>query len=219
MGIAIASSGLQAVAWAKFSKMMICWVFHPIIGLVLCMLFIKVLYPPFNKFIKSEVVRNMLLKIGFIVFGCYGAYALGANNVVVTTSSYYQAGMFGMVGKTSAAFWAATLGGLSIALGALTYGGRVMVTIGKKITPLEPFSALMVVLVHSLTLHFFTQLNVPVSSSHAVVGAVIGAGLLHGAKTVNKRTLAKIFVGWIITPLVAAALAYFIALLIISMGY
>ena len=214
MGIAIASSGLRAVAWSKFSKMMICWIFHPIIGLVLCIVLIKTLYPLFDRFIKSTVAKNRTLKVCFVIFGCYGAYALGANNVVVTTSSYYQAGMFGAIGTRAAALWAAAIGGVSIALGALTYGRKVMVTIGKRITPLDPFSALIVVLVHSMTLHFFTQLNVPVSSSHAVVGAVIGAGLLHGVRTVNKNTLIKIFAGWITTPLVSALLAYSIARLL-----
>ena len=91
-----------------------------------------------------------------------------------------------------------------------------MVTIGKKITPLDSFSALVVVLVHSLTLHFFTQLGIPVSSSHAVVGAVIGVGLLNGSETVNRKTLLKIFIGWITTPLIAGILAYSAALLTIN---
>jgi PiT family inorganic phosphate transporter len=84
----------------------------------------------------------------------------------------------------------------------------VMTTIGKKITSLDPFSALIVVFSHSLILHFFTQFNIPVSSSQAVVGAVIGAGLFYGAKTINTKTLLKIFLGWITTPLIAAMLAY-----------
>jgi len=163
-----------------------------------------------NQLIRNSLVKDRLIKIGLLVFGCYGAYALGANNVVVTTAPYYHAGMFGAMG-TKAAHWAAAIGGVSIAVGALTYSRRVMATIGKKITPLDPLSALVVVLTHSLALHLFTQVNVPVSSSQAVVGAVIGVGLCHGSNTINKTTLAKIFAGWLATPLIAAVLAWTMA--------
>ena len=214
MGIAVASGGLGAADWSKFLKMLACWVLNPIVSVFLCFMLMKLLGYLLSRFVRSGHARNRLIKIGLIVFGCYGAYTLGANNVVVTTAPYYHAGMFGAVGDRSAAFWAAALGGVSIAIGALTYSRRVMTTIGMKITPLEPFSALVVVLTHSLALHFFTQLDVPVSSSQAVVGAVIGVGLYHGAETVNKKTLGKIFIGWLATPLIAAALVWPISLII-----
>ncbi|HOO78064.1 MAG TPA: inorganic phosphate transporter [bacterium] len=214
MGIAIAASGMESVDWAKFLKMLICWLLHPMIGLVLAFVFLKILRYPLVVWIKKTTVRASLYKVLFFIFGCYGAYALGANNVVVTTVAYYNIGMFGAVGSKHAAWWAATLGGISIAVGALTYGAKVMVTIGKKITPLDSFSALVVVLVHSLTLHFFTQLNIPVSSSHAVVGAVIGVGLFKGSKMINRKTIVKIFIGWIATPLIAGFCAWSVAGLI-----
>ena len=207
MGIAIAAAGVGAVAWGRFSKMLICWVVNPIVSMVLCIFLLKALGWVFFSLIRSGLLRDRVIKAGLIVFGCYGAYALGANNVVVTTAPYYHAGMFGAPGP-EAARWAALIGGVSIALGALTYSKRVMETIGKKITPLSPFSALIVVLTHSLALHLFTQFKVPVSSSQAVVGAVIGVGIYHGARTVNGRTLTRIFLGWLITPVVAALLAF-----------
>ncbi len=214
MGVAIASAGWQAVEWAKFLRMAVGWVLSPVIGLVLCILLLKVLGYLFKRFVKNYLVRNRIYKIAFIVFGCYGAYTLGANNVVVTTGAYYNAGMFGLFGSKTAALWATALGGVSMALGALTYGGKVMTTIGKKITPLDSFSALVVVLVHSITLHFFTQINIPVSSTHAVVGALAGAGLLHGVETVNRKTMAMIFIGWVTTPLAAGFCAWAVATLI-----
>jgi len=208
MGVAISSAGWQAVEWAKFLRMAVGWVLSPVIGLFLCLLLLKVLGYLFKKLVSNYLIRNRIYKIAFLVFGCYGAYTLGANNVVVTTSAYYHAGMFGLCGSESAALWAALLGGVSMALGALTYGGKVMTTIGKKITPLDSFSALIVVLVHSITLHFFTQINIPVSSTHAVVGAVAGVGLMHGVQTVNRKTITSIFIGWVTTPLVAGFCAW-----------
>ncbi len=207
MGIAIASSGVASVEWNKFIKMLICWIVNPIACIIIGIILLKTIGDLISKTVKSQMARDQIYKFGLIIFGCYGAYALGANNVVVTTAPYYHAGMFGPVGS-KAAFWAATVGGISIAIGALTYSRKVMATIGKKITPLSPFSALIVVMTHSLALHFFTWLKIPVSSSQAVVGAVIGVGIYHGAKTINKKTMAKIFAGWFITPLIAGLLAF-----------
>ena len=207
IGIAIAGSGMGAVDWTKFIKMLGCWFLHPIIGIVLCIFLLKVMGYFFFRYVRNPLTQDRIMKIGFLVFGCYGAYALGANNVVVTTASYYQVGMFDNMGLDPAII-GAFRGGLSIAIGALTYGKKVMMTIGKKITPLSHFSALVVVIVHAVTLHFFTQIGIPVSSSHAVVGAVIGVGLLSGTSTVNRKTLIKIFAGWITTPLIAALAAF-----------
>ncbi len=208
MGVGIASVGWQAVEWARFIRMMVGWIVSPLVGLILCILLIRVLGGLVNRFISDAIVRDRVFKVAFLVFGCYAAYTLGANNVVVTTVAYYDAGMFGLAGSAAAARWAAAVGGASMALGALTYGKKVMETIGKKITPLSPFTALIVVLVHSITLHFFTWLNIPVSSTHAVVGAVVGVGLLHGVETVNRVTLVKIFISWISTPVAAGVLAW-----------
>jgi len=215
MGIAVAVAGAGSVQWDKFVTMLICWVINPVVSVILCIILLKVLGWALNNLIRNEIFRDRFIQAGLIIFGCYGAYALGANNVVVTTAPYYHAGMFGEVGTSTAARWAALIGGISIAVGALTYSKKVMETIGKKITPLSPFSALTVVLTHSLALHLFTQFKVPVSSSQAVVGAVIGVGLYHGAKTVNTKTLIRIFAGWLITPLVAAGLAFLGAMIFV----
>ncbi len=208
MGIAIGVSGVSGVDWSKFITMLACWILNPIGCVILCIILLKSLGFVLSRFVKSDLTRDRIYKFGLIIFGCYGAYALGANNVVVTTAPYFQAGMFGPTEGGSAARLAATVGGISIAIGALTYSRRVMITIGKKITPLSPFSALVVVLTHSLALHFFTWLKIPVSSSQAVVGAVIGVGLYHGAKTINKITMIKIFLGWLMTPLISGVIAF-----------
>jgi len=206
MGIAIGASGFGGVDWSKFLTMLSCWIINPIACVILCIILLKVIGFLLRALIGNQATRSRIVTAGLIVFGCYGAYSLGANNVVVTTAPYYHAGMFGEPG-TAAARWAAAIGGISIAVGALTYSKRVMETIGKKITPLSPFSALVVVVTHALALHVFTWIKVPVSSSQAVVGAVIGIGLYHGSKTINRKTLVRIFAGWLLTPLIAAFLA------------
>jgi len=71
---------------------------------------------------------------------------------------------------------------------------------------LDPFSALVTILAEALTLHLFTQIGVPVSSSQAVVGAVVGVGIVGGLRTVNPRMLIKITTGWVMTPFASGLL-------------
>ena len=103
---------------------------------------------------------------------------------------------------------ASLIGGLSIVSGVLTYGKKVMMTVGKSIVPLDPYSAFVVVLAEALTLHIFTQIGVPVSSSQAVVGAVVGVGLVGGLRTINPLILLRIAIGWIMTPTLAGVLGF-----------
>ena len=94
-------------------------------------------------------------------------------------------------------------------MGALTYSRKVMMTVGQGITMLDPFSALVAVLAHSIAMHVFTEFHVPVSSSQAIVGAVAGIGF---SKGMNSKTLLTIFSAWLLTPFISAALAVALAL-------
>ncbi|HJO62196.1 MAG TPA: inorganic phosphate transporter, partial [Desulfobacterales bacterium] len=142
-------------------------------------------------------------RIALIFAGCYGAYSLGANNVANVTGVYVGAGLL-------SPFYAALLGSLSIAAGVLTYSRNVMETVGKKIVDLDGFSAFIAEFSAAITVHLFTQVGIPVSSSQAIVGGVAGVGFLKGSKTVKKRTLIEIAIGWVSTPLSTGALAHLI---------
>ncbi len=211
MGISILSMGMAGISWTKLLYWLVSWIILPIASAAVSYAGVRGLGWVVQRTVKRVAVLNAIYKIGLLVFGCYGAYAMGANNVVVTTGPFYQAGFFGDPSRAHA-IWAATLGGVAMAVGALTYGGNVIRTVGKDITALDPFSALIAVLTHSLVVHFFTQLAIPVSSSQAIVGAVAGVGLVRGVSTVNARKLWAIFSAWFLSPVVAALLAIGIAL-------
>ena len=88
-----------------------------------------------------------------------------------------------------------------------------MKTVGKGIVKLDAFSALIVVLSNAITVHIYAIIGVPVSTSQAVVGAVLGIGLLKRAEALKKRSILGIFSGWIATPVIASIcsmLLYFI---------
>lgn len=138
----------------------------------------------------------MLSLLGGIFLG----WSLGANNVANVTAVFVGAGQISV--------WSATfIGGSSIALGILTFSRPVMETVGRKLVRLDPFSALIVVLAEAITVHFFSFVGVPVSTSQAVIGAVLGVGIVKGANTVSQRTLTNIFIGWFLTPATACLIA------------
>jgi PiT family inorganic phosphate transporter len=211
MGVAILSRGIGGAQWGKLGVWACCWVLNPIGAGIVAYAVVKIIGPLLNRFVRRVALLNLIYKIGLIIFGCYGAYSLGANNVVVSTGPFYQAGFFGDPSLHKAAVIAAGIGGASIALGALTYSKKVMMTVGQGITALDPFSALVAVLAHSIAMHFFTELHVPVSSSQAIVGAVAGVGLTKGMRTMNRKTLWTIFSAWLLTPFIAGTAAVFIA--------
>ena len=193
--------------FSKVYKVVSCWVFTPICGIAAGYLLHRTLGYVMDRTVKSLTRRNFLYSAGILVAGCYGAYTLGSNNVANVTGVYVGSGT--MIPET-----AALIGGLSIAAGVLTYSKKVMMTIGKGIVPLDPFSAVVVVLAEALTLHFFTQIGVPVSSSRAVVGAVVGVGIVGDVQTVSFKMLKRISFGWIMTPISGGVLTYFLITLL-----
>jgi len=194
--------------FSGLTKVVICWVGTPIGAVVVAM----ILYPLLGRLLESLPVniftRDRMIKAGLIVAGSYGAYALGANNVANITGVYAQTGLL-------TDFQAVLLGGGSIALGALTYSKNVMMTVGRKLVKLDPFSALITVLSEAIVVHFFAKVGVPVSTSQAIVGAVLGIGLLKGMKTINNKTLISILFGWVGTPAVALLMSFIVFRLLV----
>ncbi len=186
--------------FSRLYRIVACWVFTPVCGLILGYLLHRTFAWILDRTVHRITQRNFIYMAGILVSGCYGAYSLGSNNVANVTGIYVGAGLL----STQTA---ALVGGLSIALGVLTFSRGVMMTVGKGIVPLDPFSALVVVLAQAMTLHLFTQVGVPVSSSQAVVGAVVGVGLVADARTISARMLLKIAMGWLTTPLGAGLVA------------
>ncbi len=190
----------QEVNVAGLGKVVACWFGTPTGAVLVALVLYKALALIYNHLRVSLFQADMLLRAALVVAGSYAAYALGANNVANVTAVFVGAG-------TLTVFMAALIGGLSIAFGVVSYSRGVMETVGRKLVRLDPFSALVVVLTEGLTVHFYTVLGVPVSTSQAVIGAVLGIGIIKGAQTIKRKTLYGIFTGWFLTPPVACFLA------------
>lgn len=162
-------------------------------------------------------------RAGLVLVGAFGAYSLGANNIANIVGVFVPARPFGdlelfgriTVSGTKIVF---LLGGLAIAVGIFTYSKKVMETVGSSLMKISPLAALIVVLAQAIVLFVFASESlrqwlighglppiplVPVSSSQAVVGAVIGIALVRGARELDWKMLGGIVLGWVATPLVA----------------
>ncbi|MBU2499342.1 MAG: inorganic phosphate transporter family protein [Proteobacteria bacterium] len=181
-------------------KVVTCWLGTPVGAAVIAIILYKVLAAVYNGLNMNLFQTDSVLRLSLIVAGSYASYALGANNVANVTAVFVGAGKLSL-------FTALLVGGLSIGLGIMTYSRRVMETVGKRLVRLDPFSALIVVLAEAITVHLYAFIGVPVSTSQAVIGAVLGVGVVKGIETVRRRTLVNILIGWFITPLVAALIA------------
>ncbi len=197
LGIGILNQQLNL---AGLGKVVACWFGTPVGAVVIAVIIYRVLAAFYNNLKINLFQSDMLIRLSLIVAGSYGSYALGANNVANVTAVFVGAGHLSV-------FSAALIGGLSIGLGILTFSKRVMETVGKKLVRLDPFSALVVLLAEAITVHIFTFIGVPVSTSQAVIGAVLGVGIIKGISTVSGRTLVNILIAWLLTPAVAGFIA------------
>ncbi len=197
------ASGANSPDWWKLGKIFSCWIFTPVGAAFFSYLLYKIFAVFFKKFIKSDMAFNIAIKWLLIITGCYGSYTLGANNVANATGVYYSSGILNVN-------QACAIGGISIAFGVITYSYKVMDTVGNKITNLGPLGAFIVVLANAVTIHVFTQIGVPVSSSQAVVGAVVGIGMVKGADSISKKVLTEIFLGWTSAPLISGIVTYIV---------
>ncbi|PIZ15539.1 inorganic phosphate transporter [Candidatus Desantisbacteria bacterium CG_4_10_14_0_8_um_filter_39_17] len=186
--------------FSELTKVIICWVASPLSAVVISFFLYPVLAGFFRKLHLHFLIYDKLMRFFLILAGIYGAYALGANNVANVSGVFYQA-------KILNSYSALLIGGLSIGFGALTCSRGVMLTVGRRIIPLDVFSSFIVVLSGAIAVHIFALIGVPVSASQSVVGAVFGIGLLKGMKMVNKKTLYKILFGWFLTPLIGIVLS------------
>lgn len=148
-----------------------------------------------------------------IITACYVAFAHGANdvaNAIGPMAAIYDiaTSATGTMtdGKVGVPLFLLLIGGIGITIGVATWGYKVMETIGKKITHITPsrgfaaeFGAATTVLIFSMPF-----LAVPISTTHTLVGAVVGVGLAGGAGAVDFRVFAKIAASWVVSLPIAA---------------
>jgi len=197
-GIGLAS-GLH-VDFRKIATIVECWVFCPILSGLMAWCILWVTKRILSRIHAQRQARRVLSAL-VLVSACYSAYFLGANHLGSAIGPIVPLGIMNITILS-------ILGAASISIGALTFGRGVAETVGKSITRLDLQSAFAAQISAAFGIHFFTIIGIPVSTSQAIVGAVMGVGLAHGIRTVSKRKIAQIAIGWIATPLVSGVTAF-----------
>ncbi len=209
-------------------KIVATWVACPILaGLIAVPLLKLVAY--LLRMAKLHLLRlDAYTRIALIFAGAFGSYSLGANNIAnvmgvfVDVSPFTGFSVAGLISLSSIQ-QLFLIGAIAIAVGVFTYSKRVMLTVGVGILPMSPVAAWVVVIAHSIVLFLFASQGlehiladaglptiplVPVSSSQAVVGAVVGLGLMRGGRDIDWRLVRNIAGGWVITPLISGVVCF-----------
>ncbi|MCK4727713.1 MAG: inorganic phosphate transporter, partial [Desulfobacterales bacterium] len=149
-----------------------------------------------------------------VLTACYIAFAHGANDVANAIGPL--AAIFAVVKTKSVAlqvevpFWMLCVGGIAVGGGLLVFGTRVMETIGKNITEITPVRGFCAEFGAATTILMCSRLGLPVSTTHVLVGAVVGVGLMRGMGTLDLRILKNIGLSWIVTLPFTMVLAMFL---------
>ncbi|MCP4651827.1 MAG: inorganic phosphate transporter [Candidatus Omnitrophica bacterium] len=202
---AVAGAGLAlgtVIVWRKLFDIFICWLLTPIGAALLAFL----LYHPIRRLFYVLVPRRLsepLLTV--LIFGgsIYLAFTWGANDVANVTGVIVGSGTINLT-------TAMIIGAIAIIIGITTWGKRVIETVGFNITNLVPLAAVVVNLASALNIHIYTMMGIPVSTSHSVVGAIFGVGLVRGVKAIQKQVVRDIILAWTLTPFAAGFLSFLI---------
>ncbi len=196
----------------EIGKFMSTWLINPLGAAVIAFVIVFVFKKFFEAKVESLKGYDKVIKIGYIVAGAYSAYTIGINSSASVTAFYYDSFGVGANILTNARL-TAILGGVAIAVGVLTYSKKVMMTVGGSIANISQIDGFLVILSSALAITLMKELmGIPVSTSQAVVGAVVGAGLVKGPKNVNFGVFKRIAIAWVSSPTVAGLMTYIIAL-------
>jgi PiT family inorganic phosphate transporter len=152
-----------------------------------------------QHFYTVERVFGVLM----VVTACGMAFAHGSNdvaNAIGPLAAVISVAKTGIVGSQSALpIWVLVLGGCGIVIGLATYGRRVIATVGKKITQLTPSRGFAAELAAATTIVIASGTGMPISTTHTLVGAVLGVGLARGIDAIDLHVVGRIFVSWVVT--------------------
>jgi inorganic phosphate transporter, PiT family len=167
--------------------------------------------PSANKSFSYASVEKVFTPM-MLFTACSMAFAHGSNDVAngigPLAAIYSIISSGGEVMQTSAMpLWILLLGGGGIVLGLITLGYRVMLTVGKKITELTPSRGFCAELAAAMTVVIASRTGLPVSTTHILVGAVLGVGLARGIGALDLRVVLNIIISWLVTLPAGALMA------------
>jgi PiT family inorganic phosphate transporter len=160
-----------------------------------------------QHFYTVERVFGVLM----VLTACGMAFAHGSNdvaNAIGPLAAVIAIATTGTISsESSLPIWVLMLGGGGIVIGLATFGRHVIATVGKKITQLTPSRGFAAELAAATTIVIASGTGIPISTTHTLVGAVLGVGMARGIEAIDLRVVARILVSWVVTIPAGAVLA------------
>ncbi|MCG2720784.1 MAG: inorganic phosphate transporter family protein [Thermodesulfovibrionales bacterium] len=202
IGSAVASGA--AVNFTAMIEIVVSWIVSPVVAFFTSLLLYKAMEKTISKlslFRIEKILRTLLLFSGILI-----AYNTGANELATILGPVIHSGLIEQLR-------ASLVGSLFVFLGAVILSHRVIETIGKGITTLDPYSGFAAQFGAGMCVLFFTSLGMPISTTYCIIGSISGVGMSKGMETVKFGLIRKIMANWVIAP----SLAFLISFLIMRM--
>ncbi|MEW6053155.1 MAG: inorganic phosphate transporter [Nitrospirota bacterium] len=202
----LAGAGVAAGTAVNFTalfEIIISWIISPVIAFFTALLLYRAMEKTISKlslFRIEKILRSLLLFSGILI-----SYNTGANELATILGPVIHSGLIEQLRASLA-------GSLFVFLGAVILSHRVIETIGKGITTLDPYSGFAAQFGAGMCVLFFTFLGMPVSTTYCIIGAISGVGMSKGMETVKFGLIRKIMANWVIAP----SLAFLISFLILK---
>ena len=218
VGMGVVAYGVDAVKWGSVVPVIIALVASPLIGLVLAYAFTILTLDVFRHAQPSPMNRRF--RLAQVASGAFVSFSHGANDAQKTmgviTLALVSAGVLSAGGKQfpSPPLWVVLLAATAIGFGTYAGGWRIIRTLGMKVIRLEPVDGFCAQTMAAVVIQGATQLALPVSTTHVVSGAVMGAGATRRLGAVRWGVARNILVAWVLTIPATAAMAAVFALIV-----
>jgi phosphate/sulfate permease len=200
----LAGSGIASgaeVNLVALLEIVVSWIISPPVAFFSALFLYKGMEKSISKlslFGIEKLLRALLVLSGILI-----AYNTGANELATILGPVIHSGLLEQVR-------ASLIGSLLVFLGAVILSHRVIETIGKGITTLDPYSGFAAQFGAGICVLFFTSLGMPISTTYCIIGAISGVGMSKGMKTVKLDLIKKILANWVIAPSLAFLVSFII---------
>ena len=197
-------SGLASgadVNYMALLKIIVSWIISPLVAFFSALFLYKAMEKTISKlslFRIERILRSLLLLSGILI-----AYNTGANELATILGPVIHSGLIEQLR-------ASLIGSLFVFLGAVILSHRVIETIGKGITTLDPYSGFAAQFGAGICVMFFTFLGMPISTTYCIIGGISGVGMSKGMKTVKLDLIKKIMANWVLAPSLAFLISFLI---------
>ena len=197
VGSGVASGA--AVNFTAILEIIVSWIISPLVAFFSALFLYKAMEKTISKlslFRIERILRSLLILSGILI-----AYNTGANELATILGPVIHSGLIEQMR-------ASLIGSLFVFLGAVILSHRVIETIGKGITTLDPYSGFAAQFGAGMCVMFFTFLGMPISTTYCIIGGISGVGMSKGMKTVKLDLIKKIMANWILSPSLAFIISF-----------